>query len=342
MRTAVVLGTVLAAAGCAGEVTGVVVPGGPDDDPGAPASVAFVAPAPGSVHVRNVVGELGHLVAPVAVELSADGPVAAIALYAGDQPLGELAAGAALELTAELRADGAIELRAVAADADGNPVAEAAIDVVVEAPATADCYEWLDLYGLQWEAGPSREGAPDPVTVTTPINGITHRYVSNEGPRDTFFMDCTLAVSLARAAPFLHERGVWELVDIGVYNYRCIGGGEPPDCPNGISEHAYARAIDIAGVTADDGTFYSVNDDWVIDPDTEETCEAATEGAKDAFLHELICAMKDDGVWNIVLTPNYNDAHRNHFHVDLKPGSDFIEREATPLLARPASAFDTH
>ena len=29
-------------------------------------------------------------------------------------------------------------------------------------------------------------------------------------------------------------------------------------------------------------------------------------------------------MWNIVLTPNYNADHRNHFHVDLTPGADLI------------------
>jgi hypothetical protein len=33
-----------------------------------------------------------------------------------------------------------------------------------------------------------------------------------------------------------------------------------------------------------------------------------------------------DQVWNIALTPNYNAAHRDHFHVDLTAGSDFIRR----------------
>jgi hypothetical protein len=27
-----------------------------------------------------------------------------------------------------------------------------------------------------------------------------------------------------------------------------------------------------------------------------------------------------------VLTPNYNDAHRNHFHVDLTTGSNYINK----------------
>ena len=94
-----------------------------------------------------------------------------------------------------------------------------------------------------------------------------------------------------------------QVTDYGVYNYRCIGGGTPPNCPNGISQHAYAMAIDLAGFTTSDGAYASVNDDWVIDPDAEETCEAPTVEGKDRFLHELICELKANDVWKIVLEP---------------------------------------
>jgi hypothetical protein len=174
--------------------------------------------------------------------------------------------------------------------------------------------------------GPNNQGVPDPVTLTPPINGMPFRYLGNANPRATFFMDCSLARSLLEAAPYLRERGIVEATDIGVYNYRCIGTGTPPDCPSGMSQHAYAKAIDLAGFTDGDGNFYSVNDDWVIDPSTEPTCSAATADDKDAFLHELICELKANGIWNIVLTPNYNAAHRNHFHVDLTSGSNFIRK----------------
>jgi hypothetical protein len=42
----------------------------------------------------------------------------------------------------------------------------------------------------------------------------------------------------------------------------------------------------------------------------------------------VICALKQAGTWNIVLTPNYNADHRNHFHVDLTDGANTIKREA--------------
>src|SRR5690606_14856471 len=97
-----------------------------------------------------------------------------------------------------------------------------------------------------------------------------------------------------------------------------------------MSQHAYAKAIDIAAFITSDGTKYSVLTDWLIDPATT-TCTAETEPGKDAFLHEVICSLKAAGVWNIVLTPNYNAAHRNHFHVDLTEGADTIKRDAPDI-----------
>ena len=43
------------------------------------------------------------------------------------------------------------------------------------------------------------------------------------------------------------------------------------------------------------------------------------------FLYESAHRWHDMKYWTIILTPNYNAAHDNHFHVDLTPGSDFIE-----------------
>jgi hypothetical protein len=201
-------------------------------------------------------------------------------------------------------------------------------DPDAELPPPATCHEALERANVAFTPGPERQGVADPVTATLPIAGIGYRVLGANNPRSELFADCTLIFSLVRAAEFFRARDIVEVADLGIYNYRCIGGGTPPDCPNGISQHAFATAIDIAGVTDRGGTFYSVNDDWVIDPDSEKTCEAATVPGKDTFLHELICALKAADVWTIVLTPNYNAAHRNHFHVDLTPGADFINKRA--------------
>lgn len=71
------------------------------------------------------------------------------------------------------------------------------------------------------------------------------------------------------------------------------------------SEHATANAIDIAAFVFEDGSSISVAKDWKDD------------GAKGRFLHEV-----RDGAcraFNVVLSPDYNAAHRNHFHLDMGP-----------------------
>jgi hypothetical protein len=235
-------------------------------------------------------------------------------------------------LPAEFRLDGTFQIVATAYDADGLAAVTDSVELTIEAPEAADCYEWLDRYNIEYSIGPSRPGVVNPVTVVTPINGVSYRYVANENPRHEVFMECNLALALVRAAPSLRERDIIEVADIGIYNYRCIGNvGTPPDCPNGISQHAYANAIDLAGYTTGDGSYYSVNHDWIINPAGEGTCAATTEPGKDEFLHQLICQQKAEGVWNIVLTPNYNAAHRDHFHVDLTPGADSIRRSAVDI-----------
>ncbi len=310
------------AVGCQGEMGDDNADAGTADAGGGEVSLQFVSPAADSVHVRDFVGEFGALVALVNLEVSASGPIARIGFQLpGGEALGN--AGEDMILPAQFHTDGAFTVTARAYGHDGEIAATDTLQLTITAPEADDCYDWLDLYGVDYTLGPSRMGIADPVTVNLPLNGVAYRYISYQSPRDTMLMDCKLAAALARGAYHMRKRDIIELVDIGVYNYRCIGGGTPPDCT--LSQHAYATAIDIAGFTVGDGTYYSVLDDWVIDPGDEATCDTATESDKDRFLHEIICEMKADDIWNIVLTPNYNEAHRDHFHVDLTPGSDYIK-----------------
>ncbi|MCG5238482.1 extensin family protein [Azospirillum doebereinerae] len=70
------------------------------------------------------------------------------------------------------------------------------------------------------------------------------------------------------------------------------------------SEHATANAIDVAEFTLEDGTAISLTRDW------------GREGSKPAaFLREV-----RDGAcrfFAVVLGPDYNRAHHDHFHLDM-------------------------
>jgi hypothetical protein len=312
MRNRGLLAWLVVLGGCAGEI------GGGTDGP---ASVAFVTPASGGTIARDTLGDGGWMTAPIGVSVTSSG-ADRVEIDAEDRVLGDVDTSGWLD--AGLRGLGTITLTARAMRGD-EEVATATVDVTVIEPDVPDCRAWLDLYHVSYDAGPNNDGVVDPVTVTTPINGVPFRYLANTTERPTFFMDCRLALSLAKAAPYFRERHVTEVADYGVYNYRCISNqGTPPNCTIGMSQHAFAMAIDLAGFTLDDGTFWTVKDDFVINPDGD-TCTATPAAGADTFLHELICTLKAAGIWNIVLTPNYNADHRDHFHVDLTPDSDYIK-----------------
>ncbi|MDQ3369398.1 MAG: extensin family protein [Myxococcota bacterium] len=287
--------------------------------------VSFTSPSPGASFTRDQLGATGALAAIVPFELAISGSPSRIGFTIGTTPLPDVEAAG----TIEVRRPGMLTLTATAYDGD-EAIISSSVDVTVVDLALTSCKAWLDVYQIDYTVGPTQPGVKDPVTAKLPINGMPYQVVGATTPRTQMYGDCTLIKSLAEAAPHFRERGLAEVTDYGVYNYRCIGSGTPPNCPNGLSQHSFGTAIDLAGFTGTDGTYYSVNDDWVIDP-ADDTCTAATVEGKDRFLHELICELKTAEIWNIVLTPNYNAAHRNHFHVDLTPDSDFIERRGEPV-----------
>ncbi|MFC3606447.1 extensin-like domain-containing protein [Stutzerimonas tarimensis] len=75
---------------------------------------------------------------------------------------------------------------------------------------------------------------------------------------------------------------------------------------NRLSQHATANAFDIAGFRLEDGTRITVARDW------------QGEGDAARFLRRV----RDEAcqVFNITLGPDYNQAHHDHFHVDMGGG----------------------
>lgn len=199
----------------------------------------------------------------------------------------------------------------------------APLDAGVDAgPAPTDCHALLDYLGIDWSVAGSSIGIADPVRAGPVFGGVTFRYTSST-TATPMLMDCSLAPRLYQVATLLAAYDIGEVEHLGIYNYRCIGGGDPATgCTP--SMHAYAKAIDLhAFHQRGTGVIYDVTTDWVISS-TSPTCPGAPVNDEDRVLHEIACALWSDRIFNIVLTPNYNAAHRDHFHVDLTAGSMFI------------------
>ena len=102
----------------------------------------------------------------------------------------------------------------------------------------------------------------------------------------------------ARAA---FGQDVARIEHFGAYSCRRLYGRD--DGP--WSEHATGNAVDIAGFVLEDGTRVSVLRDW------------DGEDERAAFLREVRDAACTG--FSTVLSPDYNAAHRDHFHFDRAP-----------------------
>jgi len=153
----------------------------------------------------------------------------------------------------------------------------------------------------------------DAMALTPEVEGVSFRNGSNAAT--TLYARCEMATALAKLSRIAKELGIKEIKHYGTYNCREIGS------TNTLSQHAYARAIDIAAFVMEDGERISVLNDW-------ERGDATPETAQGKLLYTLVHRLHDERVFNVILTPEYNSAHHDHFHLDLKPGSDFIGRSA--------------
>jgi hypothetical protein len=131
---------------------------------------------------------------------------------------------------------------------------------------------------------------------------------SSVGLSRSFAATCPLAVAWALlethvikpAARRNFGQGVMRITHFGTYACRNINHR----AEGRRSEHAVANAIDISGFVLADGRHITLKNDWVgSDPHRSAFLRAVRDGACDFF--------------NVVLSPDYNEAHHDHLHLDM-------------------------
>ncbi len=100
------------------------------------------------------------------------------------------------------------------------------------------------------------------------------------------------------AAQELLESPVAQIQHFGTFSCRRLYGRETGPW----SEHATANAIDISGFVLEDGRRISVLSDWKNEGEEAAFLRAARDAACNSFA--------------TVLSPDYNDAHADHLHLD--------------------------
>ncbi|MEM6994763.1 MAG: extensin family protein [Myxococcota bacterium] len=133
---------------------------------------------------------------------------------------------------------------------------------------------------------------------------------------------CGMALALARFESAIQEEAerefgvrVAKIVHMGTYNCR-----EMAAYPGWVSEHSYANALDIKTFVLTNGREVTVRHGWkTLDvAQSESKSRAKRRAAQDArFLRAVAHRAFDEDHFSVVLTPNFDAAHRSHFHLDL-------------------------
>ena len=149
--------------------------------------------------------------------------------------------------------------------------------------------------------------ADTPADAACPLRNTLRVQGADVALSSSFLASCPLAVafalferhSLQPAAQAVFGQAVTRVDHLGSFACRNMYNR----AEGRLSQHASANALDIAGFRLADGRSISVLKDWSGEGDSARFLRQVRDGACDDF--------------NVVLSPDYNAAHRNHFHLDM-------------------------
>lgn len=187
--------------------------------------------------------------------------------------------------------------------------------------SSARCEAELDARKIPYvrERSERARGIDTPVRLTGPLHGVEFRTNLSDKQRATTpweLADCRLILALDDFSEILAAH---DIVDVRHYSMHRLVPASWPD-GKATKQHMAGNAIDAARFIARDGTFLDV------DKHFNGAVGAATCGDKAAprpatseavKLRSILCEAVERRLFNVVLTPNYNRPHKNHFHLEV-------------------------
>jgi hypothetical protein len=171
----------------------------------------------------------------------------------------------------------------------------------------ASCLAELDARKIGYKTT-TRKGIANAIEVTSSLGGVTY---ASDG--QTMILDCSLAVSLDEAGQYFTALGVTDAYFSGAYSRRNVRGTDRP------SKHSFGLAIDVHRWTGPALGTISVARDFEQGLGDDLNCigEPVTEAG--AALKIAQCQLVHSGLFTLVLSPDYDDAHYDHFHLEVVP-----------------------
>ena len=187
--------------------------------------------------------------------------------------------------------------------------------------SASDCEAELKTRGIafQTETAP---GVVAPVRLRGPLHGVAFKTDLPPSQDETTpyqIADCRLVLAMDDFAQILAAHDVVEVRHYSMY--RPPPKSWPDDKVG--TRHNGALALDAAKFTKTDGATLVVDKDFHgrIDAKTCGDGAAPNPATPEALeLRQILCEAVDRHLFNVVLTPNYNRDHHNHFHLEVTSG----------------------
>jgi len=186
------------------------------------------------------------------------------------------------------------------------------------------CETELGKRHIAYERVGETRGVIAPLRLKGPIAGIDFHSMLPAAQRRTSpyeIYDCRLVLALDDWARVLARYDVVEVVHYSVYR--------PPPAKQVLAgagrRHSGALAIDAAIFKTRGGQTMSVEKDFHgrIGSKPCGAHAASTAGLPEQALtlRKIVCEAADAQLFNVMLTPDYNWPHRNHFHLEVTAGA---------------------
>jgi len=178
---------------------------------------------------------------------------------------------------------------------------------------------------VPWAVASARPGIREPIEVRGPIAGV--EYYTENSKKAPLVLDCALVEALLEAGPIFRDEGIRRARYSASYQVRNIRGTSKR------SKHSYGLALDVHSFEDDDGEKLSVLDDYEqgLGDDVDCIGEPDTEAARS--LRTLYCRFTRGTIFHLVLGPDDNADHHNHFHLEAPPWGERKAPRREPVVA---------
>ncbi len=189
------------------------------------------------------------------------------------------------------------------------------------------CEAELRKRGIAFERVGLAPGVLAPVRLRGPLRGVTFRSELPPAERAKSALeifDCRLVLALDDFAALLAARDVVEVVHLSAFRTKAQGGCTPKYAGK---QHCAALAVDLATFKKKDGSSLVVDRDFhgkIGLRTCTTTVRSQPRGRAAAELWGFVCDAADRALFHVLLTPNFNAQHKNHFHVELTPDAGWM------------------